>query len=430
MAEERAQSDVTEPGRGPRVRRVRIEDEVPRISRRRALLVLLAALGGLVVLTFILDGKGVSPDDRREETQAPALTGEPLDPARIEEMAERLLRDGQRLEAQLESSRDSLAGVQVPPEDSWAVPPSGAWETMPPDFASASAVEADEPDRTEQLQSILAARRAPLVPPGVTTAAPAGGRDRPGVGDSLPPMPSMSSLPSPAEMLRQLQRAAPGLGAREMLGDEPHGAVRPTDTVAQMAMAPGASAAVGTGRVLARGTFIPLVLRRGIDSDVPGPVEAMVTRDVRDWTGTQVLVPRGSILYGAQDGRPAAGDGRLLIRWSHARRADGSLVHLSATAAGLDGTLGATGQIDRHWMSRVGSAVVFSLVGAGVQIAQPERSGARLQPGELAAGELGLSLGRLAEQSLRQGLERGPTIRLEAGARLGAVVDEDLVVQP
>lgn len=183
-------------------------------------------------------------------------------------------------------------------------------------------------------------------------------------------------------------------------------------------------------KVLTQGTYIPLVLLRRLQSDLPGPVEAMVARDVRDWSGRHIVIPRGSVLLGAQAAQPAVGEERLLIEWSGVRRPDGSTFGLAATGAGADGSLGAAGQVDRHWMSRIGSAVALSLVGAGVQLAQPSRTlGDGIEPREIVAGEVGLSLGRLADGVLRRGIDRGPTITLEPGSRLGAVVARDLVVR-
>ena len=52
------------------------------------------------------------------------------------------------------------------------------------------------------------------------------------------------------------------------------------------------------GQVVAQGAMIPAVLETALDSDLPGYARAVVTRDVRSFDGSAVLIPRGTRVVG------------------------------------------------------------------------------------------------------------------------------------
>jgi type IV secretion system protein VirB10 len=183
---------------------------------------------------------------------------------------------------------------------------------------------------------------------------------------------------------------------------------------------------------LAAGTIIPAVLLHRLDSDLPGLVRAQVSRDVLDsTTSTRVLVPRGTLATGEQLGRPELGVPRLAIGWRRLRFPDGRSLELGEQpAAARDGSIGLRGRVDQHWGRRYGSAILLSLVGAGVQLSQPQRSaiaGVAPSEGQVAAGELGRQFGQLSEEILRRTLDLPPTIELRPGARVHILLTQDLV---
>jgi type IV secretion system protein VirB10 len=100
-------------------------------------------------------------------------------------------------------------------------------------------------------------------------------------------------------------------------------------------------------------------------------------------------------------------------------------------AGSADGTAGVQAEVDRHWWGRFGNAIALSLVGAGVQLSQPqERSavqGFAPSEGQVVAQQLGVELGRLSQEILRRGIDRPPTLTLSAGQRLSLLVSRDLV---
>lgn len=187
--------------------------------------------------------------------------------------------------------------------------------------------------------------------------------------------------------------------------------------------------------LLRAGTLLPAVLAQRVVSDQPGIVRAVVARDVRDsLAGAHLLVPRGTVLLGRQGSLPAFGQDRLAVVWTRLLFPDGRALDLErdgaspAASASRDGTAGLAGRVRHHWGRRYAAAALLSLVGAGVQLSQPQ-SGSLLEPdspGAEAAGALGVELGRTSADLLRRYADLPPTIELAPGARVHAVLMDDL----
>jgi type IV secretion system protein VirB10 len=184
---------------------------------------------------------------------------------------------------------------------------------------------------------------------------------------------------------------------------------------------------------LSAGAVVPLVLTHDVGTDVPGSVRAWVARDVYDSeTHSVVVLPRGTVVVGSQAARATVGDRRVLVVWRRLRLPSGVVYELPELPAGsADGTAGVQAGVDRHWWGRFGNAIALSLVGAGVQLSQPqERSavqGFAPSEGQVVAQQLGVELGRLSQEILRRGIDRPPTLTLSAGQRLSLLVSRDLV---
>jgi len=112
-----------------------------------------------------------------------------------------------------------------------------------------------------------------------------------------------------------------------------------------------------------QGTLIPAVLETAINTDLPGYVRALVSKDVRSFDGRQVLIPRSSRLIGQYKSGLAAGQSRAYVIWTRLIRPDGASVALASPAVDFAGTSGLTGKVDSHFMKRFGSAVLLSVVG-------------------------------------------------------------------
>lgn len=116
-----------------------------------------------------------------------------------------------------------------------------------------------------------------------------------------------------------------------------------------------------------QGTVIPAVLETAINSDLPGFVRAVVSRDVRGFDGTTVLIPRGSKLIGQYRSGMALSQTRAFVVWSRVITPDGVSIDIGSPGTDQLGRGGLEGETDTHFFQRFGSAILLSVMGAGLE---------------------------------------------------------------
>lgn len=189
------------------------------------------------------------------------------------------------------------------------------------------------------------------------------------------------------------------------------------------------AAAAQSGRLrlpastVAQGSVIPAVLETAIDSTQPGPVRAVVSRDVRGFDGSRVLIPRGSRLFGAYQTDLSPGQSRALVEWTRLVRPDGVTIALASPAGDLQGRSGVRGRVDNHFLQRFGAALLRTTLDVGAAVAG--RSLSR-DAGVIIA--LPGSTQTSGSGTTARGIQ--PTLRVEAGARVTALVSRDLEFIP
>jgi len=119
-------------------------------------------------------------------------------------------------------------------------------------------------------------------------------------------------------------------------------------------------------RVIPQGTVIPAVLETAINSDLPGSSRAVVSRDVRSFDGSQVLIPRGSTLIGQYRNGVAYGQHRAFVIWSRILTPDGVSIDIGSPGTDPLGRGGLSGETNSHFFQRFGSSILLSVLSAGV----------------------------------------------------------------
>jgi type IV secretion system protein VirB10 len=122
-------------------------------------------------------------------------------------------------------------------------------------------------------------------------------------------------------------------------------------------------------RVVPQGTVIPAVLETAINSDLPGSVRAVVSRDVRGFDGAQVLIPRGSKLIGQYRNGVAYGQHRAFVIWSRILTPEGVSIDIGSPGTDPLGRGGLSGETDSHFFQRFGGSILLSVLSAGVAAA-------------------------------------------------------------
>jgi type IV secretion system protein VirB10 len=168
---------------------------------------------------------------------------------------------------------------------------------------------------------------------------------------------------------------------------------------------------------VAQGTLIPAVLETAIDSDVPGYVRAVVSQDVRSFDGSRILIPRSSRLIGEYKAASQAGQRRAYLMWTRLIRPDGVSVALASPAVDFSGQAGIGGQVNSHFFSRFGSAILLSILGSAGTLASGGAS-------TVVVGGAGQSAASVAAE--RDG-NRAPTIKVRQGEPIRVFTARDLI---
>ncbi len=169
-----------------------------------------------------------------------------------------------------------------------------------------------------------------------------------------------------------------------------------------------------------QGALINAVLETALDSTRGGQARALVSRDVRGFDGSQVLLPRGSRLIGEYRADLAPGQNRALVQWTRIIRPDGVTMALASPAADTLGRAGIRGRVNSHLLERVTSAILGTAINFG--------QGAAMR-GVLGDAPVIVSVpggGQEATQAITGGMQIRPTLTVKQGTRVTVFVARDL----
>lgn len=237
-------------------------------------------------------------------------------------------------------------------------------------FWSMSAHRTPTPAPQPVIAAPVAALPAPLAPPRPAAVLPL---PTPAPTVSAP---AIAAAASPAMVFDNSQAPATPTAAAGTTPTPGKTADGKLDDNDQFALRVGGSSDVATAEpmtspsnTIAQGTLIPAVLETAIDTDLPGYVRAVVSRDVKSFDGTKVLIPRSSRLVGQYKSGLSSGQTRAYVIWSRLIRPDGVSIALGSPAVDFSGESGLTGKVDSHFFKRFSSAVLLSVVGGLSSIA-------------------------------------------------------------
>lgn len=149
----------------------------------------------------------------------------------------------------------------------------------------------------------------------------------------------------------------------------------------------------------------------------------MVSRDVRSFDGSRVLVPRGSRLVGQYKSAAAVGQTRAFVVWSRIITPTGITIDVGSPATDRLGRGGLDGEVDTHFFRRFGSSILLSVVSAGAQaLANSANSGDNTT---LVIGSP-TQANNVASIALQKQIEMPDTIRVAQGAPVQVSVARDL----
>lgn len=183
----------------------------------------------------------------------------------------------------------------------------------------------------------------------------------------------------------------------------------------------GAVRLINPATTVPQGAVIQAVLETAIDSNRPGFARAVVSRDVRSFDGSAVLIPRGSRLFGEYKSDLAVGQNRAFVNWQRLTRPDGVQIAIESPAADSLGGAGIKGKVDTHFFQRFGGAVLQSALDIGVGLATRRASGNTVVIGLPDSTQRAIQPN---PQAIR------PTLKVRQGSRVSVFVARDLDFAP
>ncbi|MDE3016968.1 MAG: TrbI/VirB10 family protein, partial [Pseudomonadota bacterium] len=194
------------------------------------------------------------------------------------------------------------------------------------------------------------------------------------------------------------------------------------------------------GMTIAQGKIINAVMETAVNTDLPGTLRAIVSRDVYAESGHQVMIPKGSRLIGKYNTDVLRGQRRVMIIWTRLIRPDGIDIDIGSPGVDALGRSGANGMVDNKYSEIFSTALLTSVLDIGVAVATDRLSNnqaatsttnangttstgsAAAMAGATAVG----NIGNVANNVINTMLDLRPTITLDQGTEVNVFVNKDL----
>ncbi len=182
------------------------------------------------------------------------------------------------------------------------------------------------------------------------------------------------------------------------------------------------------------GSYIPAALITGINSDLPGSVNAQVTENVYDSTsGNYLLIPQGARLVGEYNSNLSFGQQRVQVVWNRVIFPDGKSLDLDRMqGADIAGYTGFYDKVNNHYLRIYGNALLLSMMGAGYDILnQGSQQAEQMEsPRAIIAANVGQKLSDVSSQALEKNMNVQPTLIIDPGYKFKIFVMKDMVLEP
>jgi type IV secretion system protein VirB10 len=200
-------------------------------------------------------------------------------------------------------------------------------------------------------------------------------------------------------------------------------------------------------QTIAQGKMLTAVLETAINTEIPGLVRAVVSRDVYAESGTNVLIPRGSRLFGSYSSSISRGQGRVQISWTRLLRPDGVNMTISFNASDQFGRSGISGTVDNRYGSLVATSMLTSILALGGVIAaqglignnatsttttNPQQGTATTtgSASNQALYNFSQSVMNTVGQVVSNSIDITPIIRIPQGTRITVIVNANIMIPP
>jgi len=220
--------------------------------------------------------------------------------------------------------------------------------------------------------------------------------------------------PQAAKGIQAAGAAEAGLNADERFVARIEGSPEPAKASATMLR--------NQAMLIPQGATIPAVLETALDSDLPGYARAVVSRDVRGFDGSTILIPRGSRVIGEYRSAVSQGQTRAFVIWTRILRPDGASIMIGSGGGDPLGRAGLAGKVDTHFIEEFSGAVLLTALSAGASAA----AGVPSTEVVIGSGASGAAGGIAAPFAAFAPVNIPPTIKVAQGTPILIFVQRDL----
>lgn len=194
-------------------------------------------------------------------------------------------------------------------------------------------------------------------------------------------------------------------------------------------------------RTIAQGRMIQATTESAVNTELPAPLRAIVSRDIYGEAGTVPLIPKGSRLIGSYNTSIVGDQSRVYVVWTRVIRPDGVDVMLNSPLVDQIGQAGVGGQVDIKFQQIFSRAVMASVVSIGLAMGSDAITGGgetgttnstfgTTQSGDGATTATVNALNRLGSTTdsfLQRFINVSSTILVDQGTPVNVFVNRDLV---
>ncbi len=207
--------------------------------------------------------------------------------------------------------------------------------------------------------------------------------------------------------------------------------------------------------VILQGKVLDAVLETAINTDLPGKLRGIVSRDVYSESGKRVVIPKGSRLIGSYATDVKFGQARVYVIWTRVIRPDGvdAVLDGNDDLVAIDslGRSGVYGDLDNRFFEVFGSSILLSSLTVAFAVAADAAAGGDdTTTTTTPAGGTGIpgsstTSGNVVSQGIseavanvgsdvsniaKQYFKTAPRITIDQGTKIKIFVNKDIIFPP
>ncbi|MDC0864563.1 TrbI/VirB10 family protein [Rickettsiaceae bacterium] len=114
--------------------------------------------------------------------------------------------------------------------------------------------------------------------------------------------------------------------------------------------------------VLGKGKMIDAIIETAINTDLGGEIRAVISRDIYSEWGRNILIPKGSRVFGSFATGTNGAYGRVDIAWNRIDLISGYILKLSGTGTDALGRKGNQGRVDNKFKEKLANVILKSSI--------------------------------------------------------------------